>query len=220
MMIRNMNKNNAVVILGTAHLSTTPGKRSPDGKFREAEFSRLIVRDLKTKLEAYGFKVFVDYLPLTPSQDMMIGNTVTQNRELLYRVKVVNDVCKRYGPKNCAYVSIHVNAASNDGKWHTATGWEAYTSVGKTNADRLADCLYESAKKNLIGKKIRTDWSDGDIDKESNFYVVKHTICPAVLTENFFQDTKSDVAYMQSEEGVHAIVRTHLEGIIKYFERL
>ena len=215
-----MDKNKAVVILGTAHLSTTPGKRSPDGKFREAEFSRVIVRDLKAKLEAYGFKVFVDYLPLAPCQEMMIGNSVTQNRELLYRVKAVNDVCKCYGANNCCYVSIHVNAASNDGKWHSATGWEAYTTKGKTKADKLADCLYDSAKRNLAGKKIRTDWTDGDIDKESNFYVIQHTSCPAVLTENFFQDTKDDVTFMNSEAGKQAIVHTHLEGIINYFKKL
>ena len=35
-------------------------------------------------------------------------------------------------------------------------------------------------------KKIRKDNSDGDPDKEYNFYILKHTQCPAVLTENFF----------------------------------
>jgi len=67
-----------------------------------------------------------------------------------------------------------------------ATGWSAYTSVGVTAADRLANCLYDAAKKNLKGKKLRTDNTDGDLDIESNFYVLKHTNCPAVLTENFF----------------------------------
>jgi N-acetylmuramoyl-L-alanine amidase len=38
---------------------------------------------------------------------------------------------------------------------------------------------------------------------ESNFYVLKHTNCPAVLTENFFQDTKSDVEYLTSDLGFH-----------------
>ena len=50
---------------------------------------------------------------------------------------------------------------------------------------------YYDAKQNYI----RTDTSDGDRDMESNFYVLKHTSCPAVLTENFFQDNKSDVDY-------------------------
>jgi hypothetical protein len=39
-----------IIILGTAHLASTPGKRSPDGKFREYKFSREIVQELKNKL--------------------------------------------------------------------------------------------------------------------------------------------------------------------------
>ena len=58
--------------------------------------------------------------------------------------------------------------------------------------------------------------SDGDPDKEANLYVIKNTKCVAVLTENFFQDTKADVEYLTSEAGRHAIIRTHIEGIIDY----
>lgn len=200
-----------VVILGTAHLESTPGKCSPDGKFREYKYSREIVEDLKTKLESYGYFVLVD----VPQNDLKGYN---QNRELSYRVQKVNDWCKTYGVKNCIYVSIHVNAAGGDGKWHTATGWEAYTTKGVTKSDKLAECLYSAAKQNLTGQKIRTDKSDGDSDQEANFYVIRKTNCPAVLTENFFQDNKKDVEYLLSEQGKHEIVRTHIEGILNYFK--
>ena len=200
-----------VVILGTAHLESTPGKCSPDGKFREYKYSREIVEDIKTKLESYGYLVLVD----VPQDDLKGYN---QNRELSYRVQKVNDWCKTYGVKNCIYVSIHVNAAGGDGKWHTATGWEAYTTKGVTKADKLAECLYSAAKQNLTGQKIRTDKSDGDSDQEANFYVIRKTNCPAVLTENFFQDNKKDVEYLLSEQGKHEIVRTHIEGILNYFK--
>ena len=63
---------------------------------------------------------------------------------------------------------------------------------------------------------MRTDYSDGDADKEAHLYVLKNTNCPAVLTENFFQDNKKDVDYMLSDEGFHAIVRLHVEGILNY----
>ena len=198
-----------VVILGTAHLESTPGKRSPDGKFREYKYSREIIEDIKTKLESYGYLVLVD----VPQDDLKGYN---QNRELSYRVQKVNDWCKTYGVKNCVYVSVHVNAAGSDGKWHTATGWEAYTTKGVTKADKLAECLYSAAKQNLTGQKIRTDKSDGDSDQEANFYVIRKTNCPAVLTENFFQDNKDDVKYLTSDEGFHEIVRTHVEGIADY----
>lgn len=196
------------IILGTAHLKSTPGKCSPDGKFREYQYSRKVVAAIKANLKNLGYNVFTDI----EDDDL----NVTQSRELQLRCKIVNDLCKVY--KDCVYVSIHVNAASSDGKWHTATGWEIYTTPGKTKADKLATCLYESAKKNFKDIKLRTDFSDGDPDKEANLYVLKHTSCPAVLTENLFQDNKSDVEYLLSDKGFNEIVKIHVEGILEYFK--
>ena len=196
------------IILGTAHLKSTPGKCSPDKKFYEYQYSRKVCKAVKTTLEDLGYKVFIDI----EDDDLK----VTQNQELCLRCKVVNDLQKVY--KNCIYVSIHVNAAGNGTKWMNATGWSAYTSVGVTSADKLAECLYDAARFNLKGKKLRTDATDKDSDIESNFYILKHTLCPAVLTENFFQDNKEDVNFLTSEAGFHQIVRTHVEGILKYIE--
>lgn len=63
---------------------------------------------------------------------------------------------------------------------------------------------------------MRFDWSDGDADFEQDFYILKHTLCPAVLTENLFMTNKDDVEFLESEEGKEDIVRLHVEGIINY----
>ena len=196
------------IILGTAHLKSTPGKCSPDKQFFEYAYSREVCKTIKPILEDLGYTVFIDI----DDDDL----NVTPSQELSLRCKIVNELQKQY--KNCIYVSIHVNAAGNGTQWMNATGWSAYTSVGVTAADKLAECLYEAAKNNLKGKKLRTDFTDKDSDIESNFYVLKHTNCPAVLTENFFQDNKQDVDYLTSDEGFHAIVRLHVEGILKYIK--
>ena len=60
--------------------------------------------------------------------------------------------------------------------------------------------------------------SDGDIDWEENFYILRKSLCPAVLTENFFMDSHSDLEYLQSRVGMQAIMDTHVEGIIEYLE--
>ena len=196
------------IILGTAHLKSTPGKCSPDKRLKEYAYSREIVSTVKAILQNMGYQVFVDI----EDEDL----NVTQQQELSLRCKVVNELCKQY---DCIYVSIHVNAAASDGKWHNATGWEIYTSPGKTKADDLATCLYNAARFNLEDKKIRTDYTDGDPDKEAHLYVLKHTDCPAVLTENFFMDTKSDVDYLLSDVGFHEITRLHVEGILSYINK-
>ena len=97
-----------------------------------------------------------------------------------------------------------------------ARGWEAWTSVGQTKADKLATCLYESAERYLPGMKMRKDMTDGDPDKESGFYILKHTKCPAVLTENLFQDNREDVDFLLSDEGKRTIVDLHVQGIMNY----
>lgn len=196
------------IILGTAHQKSILGKGSPDGKFKEYKYSREIVNAVSSILKNMGYQVFIDI------ENDDLG--VSQSRELTLRCKVVNELVKQY--KDCIYVSIHVNAAASDGKWHDATGWEIYTSQGRTKSDKLATCLYEAAKQNLKDKKLRTDFSDGDADKEAGLYVLKNTNCPAVLTENFFQDNKKDVDYLLSDEGFHSIVRLHVEGILKYIK--
>lgn len=193
------------IILGTAHLKSTPGKCSPDKRLFEYKYSRELVQEIRNKLQDLGYEVYIDI----PEEDLKLS----QNQELSRRVKYVNQF------KNCIYVSIHVNGAGDGSKWMNASGWECWTSKGKTKADILAECLYESAKKYLVGKKIRTDLSDKDSDKEGNLYVLKNTNCPAVLTENFFQDNKEDVEFLLSKEGKEKLINLHVEGIINYINR-
>ena len=66
----------------------------------------------------------------------------------------------------------------------------------------------------LKGKAIRNDYArDGDPDWEENFYILRHTHCPAVLIENFFMDNKQDLAYLLSQEGRREIIETIIDGI-------
>ena len=202
--------NKIKIILGTAHLSSTPGKRSPDGKFREYAYSRKVCREVAKRLREEGVDCVIDYL-----DDDMPG--LTSSQELVKRVQIVNTIAKK---TNCLYVSIHVNASAKSG-WDKATGFSIYTSPGETKSDILATDIFDAAAELLkpIGKSLRKDTSDGDPDFEENFYVLRKTICPAVLTENFFQNSKSDVEWLESEEGFKAVVTYHVNGIIKYLNR-
>ena len=205
-----------VVVLGTAHLASTPGKCSPDKCFREYKYSREICVELQKRLRACGVECYIDYL-----DDDMPGKNSSQ--ELIERVNLVNKAyCNKFGKDNVFYVSIHVNAAGGDGRWRNATGFAIYTSPGKTKSDDLATCIWNEAERILtpLGKKLRKDMSDGDPDYEENFYVLKKTSCPTVLTENFFQDNKDDVDWLSSEEGKETVVEYHLRGILRYLNLL
>jgi N-acetylmuramoyl-L-alanine amidase len=96
-----MDKQKTMIILGTAHLGTTPGKCSPDGRLREAFWSREVCKELCSKLQSYGYKCEIDYEPLTLSADMK-GSTpnMEQTYELAARVNFVNSLCKKHGKEN------------------------------------------------------------------------------------------------------------------------
>ena len=202
--------NKIKIILGTAHLSSTAGKRSPDGKFREYAYSRKVCKAVQEELLSRGVDCVIDYL-----DDDMPG--LTSSQELVKRVQIVNEIARK---TDSLYVSIHVNASAKSG-WDKATGFAIYTSPGETKSDILATDIFDEATKLLkpLGKSLRKDISDGDPDFEENFYVLRKTTCPAVLTENFFQNSKSDVEWLESEEGFKTVVTYHVNGIIKYLSR-
>ena len=191
------------IFIDNGHGLMTAGKRSPDGQFREPFYNREIAKRVVSNLRDRG----LDAELLVPEDDDI---------SLVERVRRVNAACFLLGKQNVILVSIHVNAAGNGSKWLNATGWSVYTCKGQTASDMLAECLCQAAIKNFPGRRIRTDMSDGDMDWEEGFYILRKSLCVAVLTENFFMDSRSDLEYLQSRAGKQAVVDTHVEGIIEY----
>ena len=172
-------------------------------RFREWKYNRTIAWEVYSIFKEMGY----DARLVTPED---------KDVSLSERIRRINTICNKEGAGNVVLVSIHSNAKGDGSSWQDAKGWEAYTTRGKTKSDFFADCLYKRADGYFKGRKIREDWSDGDRDQEADFYIIKHSNCPAVLTENFFYDNKDDLKYLTSDEGIHAVVRTHVEGIIDY----
>ena len=197
------------LLLDPGHGKDTPGKRSPILPDRRQLLEWQFSRDLAWEIEAlainYAFKVV---------------RIVTEDIDipLSTRAARVNDYIKKHPDEKCVLISLHGNAAGNGGNWMAARGWEAWTTVGKTNSDKLAEELYRSAEAIFpTGTKLRTDKSDGDKDKEKNFTVIYKANCPAVLTENFFYDNIYDCEYMLSMEGLRDIAKVHLTAVNRYF---
>ena len=110
------------------------------------------------------------------------------------------------------------HAAGRGDRWLSARGWCAYTTRGNTRADALATALYDAARHHLPGHRLRTDYTDADPDQEADFYLLRHTSSPAVLTENLFMDNPTDCAFLLSKEGQQSLVDLHVDGITSYLE--
>lgn len=192
-----------IILVDNGHGVNTPGNRSPDGVLREYAWNRTIARRIVDALFDLGH----DAQLLVPElEDVALSE----------RCRRVNDICRAIGTRNAILISIHANAAGMGDRWYNATGWCAYTTRGDTRADALAICLYDAARFHLPGQRLRTDYIDGDPDMEADFYILRHTLPPAVLVENFFIDSTKDYEFLLSADGQQRIVNLHVDGICRY----
>lgn len=190
-----------IILIDNGHGFNTKGKRSPDGRLQEWAWTREIATMLVSALTANGFKA---YLLVPEKTDISLSE----------RVRRANQYCALHGRKNVLLISIHNNAAGADGQWHTASGWCGYVAPNASQESmRLAQTLYaEASARGLQGNRNvpHCKYWVGD------FYILKRTQCLAVLTENLFQDNRTDVEWLLSSLGKQAIVQLHLEGIKKH----
>ena len=215
-----------LILIDNGHGLMTPGKRSPDGQFREAFYTREIAKRIVADLTDRGFTAQLlvpedDDIPLSERVRRVNAACISQQSSPApHQSSPARPGISPTGHPNVILISIHVNAASDGTKWMNATGWSCYTCKGQTESDRLADCLYKAAEQILKNQVIRTDYArDEDPDWEENFYILRHSLCPAVLTENFFMDNHSDLKYLQSRAGKQAIIDTHVEAVTEYLTR-
>ncbi|MDE6870805.1 MAG: N-acetylmuramoyl-L-alanine amidase [Bacteroidales bacterium] len=137
---------------------------------------------------------------------------------LTERCRRVNEICRIYGKENVILISIH--AYGNGRAWTTPSGWSVYTTKGQTQSDALTEQLAQAAAKKLHANETPYRPSDGDADYEENLHLFRHTLCPAVLTENGFYNNRQGLQFLESRQGRQAIIDLHVEGIIEYIMAL
>ena len=193
------------VLIDNGHGENTPGKCSPDGRLREFAYCREIAQRVSRELSIRG----IDAILLVPER------TDTALRE---RVRKVNGWANKLGRQHLLLVSIHNNAAGADGEWHDATGFSVFISKNaSTKSKLLAQIFTDTATEmGLMGNRSvppEKYWVQ-------SLAMTRDTTCPAVLTENLFQDNENDVKFLLSEEGKRAIVALHVNSILKYINSI
>lgn len=195
-----------IVILDNGHGENTKGKCSPDKRLKEWSWTREIVNLLYAKLSTYGIRTIM----LVPEdKDISLSERVK-------REESITKTEKKNGNETLL-ISIHINAAGGDGKWKNARGWTGWVAQEcSEKSKQIAQILYaEAEKRGLQGNRCVPStkyWT-------ANFTMLSDTSCPAVLTENLFQDNKEDVEYLLSDKGKLEIVDLHFDAIMKYIEQ-
>jgi len=171
------------------------------GWFYEGHSNRLIVHRLLTKCIDAGY----DAVNIVPELDDIYISERVRRTNVLYA-------------KHPQAIALEIHSNGFDGR---ASGWEGYTSYGETQSDMLMTIMYDCVRKVLrpamnsegLRLHLRTDTSDGDVDKENRHAFITKTKCPALLTENLFFDNMSELDFLMSEKGINAIVDAHFEFI-------
>ncbi len=184
------------ILLDPGHGISTPGKASPDGLFREWAGNRRLCR----RILELGARAGLDCRMLFDSDaDIPLSG----------RAALAN----AFPAAGTILLSVHSNAAGDGTRWHAARGFSAFVAPGASpTSRRLAEFLVQEATAAGFGGNRAIPpagyW-------EQNLAICRLTACPAVLTENLFMDNRADLAILQSEAGVDALARIHVQALTR-----
>ena len=175
-----------VIILDPAHGEDVPGKCSPDNSFKEWKYSRKILKELKVRLEAEGFRV-------------EFSNTTNQEIGLSKRAEFATNLEVDEGQTKFLF-SLHNNASGNGTRWGTARGFEIFSYKNpRSTSYRIAEyiirelgCYFPEYKMRVFGPK--------DLVKQQNFTILMGSGYYAALLEWMFMDTKEDLKVLRDKE--------------------
>lgn len=185
-----------VIDPGHAGRNIDPGAVNGSTGLQEADVALVISRQVANYLLNVGYEV-----KLTRTEWEQ-----EETDDLSYRTALAND----WGAD--IFISLHCNSAANQ----SAEGYEVWTSPGNTLGDKLATCIYGQIATEFPDRAGRTDYSDGDPDKESRFYVLVHTDAPACLVEMAFISNDAEAALLADAAWQDQYARAIALGVTDY----
>lgn len=181
----------------------TKGKCSPDKKLYEGEWNREFVKLLRQELNRYH----IDTMVLVPEdEDISLSERV--KRANIYTRNLKADGI------DTLLISVHINAAKSDNKYHDARGWTVWLYTNASAKSRKAGQIFSSKAKKmgLTGNRVLPLLGY----YTANFYILKNTVCPAILCENMFMDNKEDEEFLLSEDGKKTLIQLYINSILEY----
>ena len=162
---------------------------SPDGTYKEWEFTWDMAQRVKPLLEAKGVGV-------------VLTKTADNYPSLTERANISNKA------KPGCFVSIHTNAGQGKG-WSSGSGLEIYTSAGPMTAQRnvLASKLVNAF--HAAGVALRSE----PIKHNIELTVLAKTDAPACLIEYGFHTNKTDVEYLKDTKYRDKLAEATAKGI-------
>jgi len=142
--------------------------------------------------------------------DPVVDVVMTRTNDTYLSLTKRADICNAEG---CSlFISYHFNSAESA----LANGWEVFTTRKDNNSDKLATCIGEAHASEFPKQFARMDWSDGDLDKEANFSVIRRANCPSVLMEGEFIHNPLGEKFIGDADNRNKMARAVANGVCKY----
>ena len=187
------------VCLDPGHGVESPGKCSPDKSYYEHEFALDMARRIQAHLKRCGVRVVLT----RTDEHCPTGKADT------------NDLLKRVAISDAAgadlFVSIHSNAAGNDG-WYNASGLMIYTSAGPDTASRNVAAKAVLARMTAAGVELRGSPLVHDIE----LVVTRKTVAPAMLIEYGFHTSRTEVALLKKSSYRAKLAEATAKGVCDF----
>ena len=158
---------------------------------------KLREKDITLKIALYAEEFLLN--------NYLVEVKMTRKNDVFVSLKDRAKIANRF--KSDLFVSIHVNSSVN------GTGFESYIYT-------------ETAEKTFQFQKVLHKYVNDEINrhvekkdrglKRANYYVLKHTKMPAVLTENLFIDL--DGEFLSKEEFLKDLGIAHAKGIADFLQ--
>ena len=204
----------------------TAGKRSPEfpdgSRLYEGEFNRDVVSRIMDLCSGMwgekGMYFKKDGAPIRRKHwDRFAVDAINlvdteEDTPLRRRVSDANKIHREKG--NCIYVSVHANAFGNGRDFNNAKGtctfYHYRSATGEVLAKSLQKWLAELTPFRDRGIRANETWA--------NFYVLRKTHMPAVLSENGFMTNFDDAINLMDPNVRQAIANAHYNMILEIEE--
>jgi len=184
----------------------TAGKRSPqfpDGsRLYEGEFNRDVVRRIMKLSTGWKPRRHKTHYRLHAVDAINLVDT-EEDMPLRERVKKANEIHREKG--SCIYVSVHANAFGDGKTFNGAQGACTFHHYKSKSGKRLGESLQQW----LADLTCFRDRGVRSNDSWANFYVLRKTHMPAILSENGFMTNLHDASALMDPDVRESVANAH-----------
>ena len=182
----------------------TRGKRSPVFPDGSVLYEGVFNRDIASRIKA-----------LCDAESIECEDIVNSEHDVPLATRAARANSRQAADPRCRYISIHANAwgdATSFNSAHGASSFHYMTSkVGKKMATALLKHIVQETGLKSRGVQANMNWA--------NFYVLRKTNMPAILSENGFMTNLEDATNLMKDDFRQKVALAHF-NFIKEMESL